>query len=143
MPNADDAAEPLQIDVQQVPDVRPLIALHRRRGLESAMRFNPARASTRVTVDRGSPRAVLICQAVARVRRRAHDRRFDRGGKSARLPMRARRPVVRLSACRDRAIHFATVRTLMPSAAAIGLRPALLARVTISARIFGVVFALR
>ena len=34
MTNPDDPAEPLQIDVQQVADLCPLIPLHRRRGLE-------------------------------------------------------------------------------------------------------------
>ena len=33
--------------------------------------MRPTRASTRVTVDRGTPSAALICQAVARVRRSA------------------------------------------------------------------------
>ena len=113
-------------------------------GSRRATRFNPARASTRVTVDRGSRNAALICQAVARVRRSvstaassdAASRRGCRWGRED--------PSSSPLAWRDRAIHFATVRTLIPNAAAIRayVQPCW-DRVTINCRIFGVVFALR
>ena len=56
MPDAHDAAEAFEIEMQQIADVRPLVALHRRRRLEPRPRDSGrARANTRVTVERGTP----------------------------------------------------------------------------------------
>ena len=80
-----------------------------------ATRFNPARASTRVTVDRDSRNAALICQAVARVRRSvstaaSSDAASRRGCRRGRED-----PSTSPLAWRDRAIHFATVWKLIPN----------------------------
>ena len=57
MPNADHAAEPFQIDVQQVADVRPLIALHGGRRLEQSQAIQAdaraARASPSIAAAAG------------------------------------------------------------------------------------------
>ena len=41
MADAGDAAEPFEIDMQQIADVRPFIALHRRRRLEERHPIEP------------------------------------------------------------------------------------------------------
>ena len=43
MANPGDATEPFQIEMQQVADVRPLVALDRAGGSRRATRFSPAR----------------------------------------------------------------------------------------------------
>jgi hypothetical protein len=61
MAHAADAAEPFQIDMHEIAHVGPFVAVHHG-GSSSATRFRPARARTRVTVERGNWSAVLICQ---------------------------------------------------------------------------------
>ena len=47
MADADDAAEAFEIDVQQIADVRPLVALDRRRSARAARRDSARRGPTR------------------------------------------------------------------------------------------------
>ncbi|MDP2052873.1 MAG: hypothetical protein Q8L75_04500 [Acidobacteriota bacterium] len=90
MPDPGHASEPLQVDVQQVADVRPFVALHRRRRLEEgdAIQARPRQ-------DAGDRRARHAEGGTDLPRRRPgpterHDRRLERGRHPPRLSMRAR-----------------------------------------------------
>ena len=116
MANARHAPQALEIEVQQVADMRPLIPVHGGGGSSQARRLSPARAKTRVTVERGRRNATLICHAVARVRRNATTAASV--GAASRRGCRWGRDDPSLNEVRARASHFATVRTLTPAASA-------------------------
>jgi hypothetical protein len=91
------AAEPLEIDVQQIPDPRPLIAVDRAGGLEQR---NAIQA--RSGQDAGHSRARHPQGGTDLPRRRARPSQRDDGGLERRdqtlgLPVRARRAVEQLS----------------------------------------------
>ena len=71
MPDADDAAEPFEIDVEQIADPRPLITLHRPARFDQGHPIEPGARQHAGDGRARTPSAVLICQAVARARRNA------------------------------------------------------------------------
>ena len=149
MPDRRDAAQRLDVDVQELAGTRALVAPHGRRRRRAAAAARAHGAAARAHGRAGQPeRAARSSRPRTAARASAHD-----GGDRARRvrcadPARGRRrhrPGPRAPPPRCRARHLWTVRTLTPNAAAVSRHaPAVRStRWTIRALPFGVVFALR
>src|SRR6201999_1630583 len=91
MPNADDAAESLQIDMHQIAGVRPLVALDRRDGVKQRDPIEPdagehARNRGARLAERGAD-----LPGGQPATPQGDDRPLTRGGGAARVPLRGGR----------------------------------------------------